>query len=59
MFASSATVGYGSRYFTWSRPAAAGDYTLRVSATDLAGNRSTSEGDLTILPRKSAAKRRR
>jgi hypothetical protein len=59
VFATSAQVGRGSHFFTWSRPAAAGDYTLRVTATDLAGNRSTSEGDLTVLPRTSAAKRRR
>jgi hypothetical protein len=50
VFATSATVGRGSRYYTWARPAAAGSYTLRVTATDLAGNRSSSEGALTVLP---------
>jgi hypothetical protein len=52
VFATSATVGYGTRSFRWSRPARAGDYTLRVSATDLAGNRGQAEGPLRILPRR-------
>jgi hypothetical protein len=40
VFATSAVVGRGTRTFTWSKPAAPGDYELRVVATDLAGNRS-------------------
>jgi D-glucuronyl C5-epimerase C-terminus len=52
VFGTSATVGYGTRSFRWSRPARAGNYTLRVTATDLAGNRSQAEGPLQILPRR-------
>jgi hypothetical protein len=53
VFATSAVVGYGTRGFRWARPAAAGDgYTLRVTATDLAGNRAQAEGPLQILPRR-------
>jgi hypothetical protein len=52
VFATSATVGRGTRSFTWSRPAAPGSYTLRVSATDLAGNGGEpSERALEIIPR--------
>jgi hypothetical protein len=52
VFATSATVGRGNRHFTWSRPSAPGSYTLRVSATDLAGNRAEpSERPLAIIPR--------
>ena len=49
VFATSATAGFGERFFTWSRPSAPGAYTLRLSATDLAGNRSSAEGPLRIL----------
>ena len=50
VFATSAVVGRGERFYTWSRPAAAGIYTLRVTATDLAGNRGTAaDGILRIL----------
>jgi hypothetical protein len=50
-FATSAVVGYGDRFFTWtSTPGKAGMYTLRVSATDLAGNRAPlAEGPLRVL----------
>jgi hypothetical protein len=52
VFATSATVGRGNRYYTWSRPSAPGSYTLRVSATDLAGNRAEpSERPLEIIRR--------
>lgn len=40
VFATSAVVGRGQRFFNWSRPAVPGVYDYRVSATDLAGNRS-------------------
>ena len=51
VFATSAVVGRGERFFAWSRPAAAGTYTLRVTPTDLAGNRGApAEGSLRILP---------
>jgi hypothetical protein len=58
VFATSAVVGHGQRFYTWSRPAAAGNYTLRVSATDLAGNRATpADAPLRILPpRKKTAR---
>jgi hypothetical protein len=57
MLATSATVGRGQRSFSWSRPAAPGVYRLRLSATDLAGNRATpATGTLRIL--KAKPKRR-
>jgi hypothetical protein len=51
IFSTSSTVGYGDRFFTWSRtPKKAGTYTLRISATDLAGNRAPlAEGPLRVL----------
>ena len=52
VFATSATVGYGTRSFRWSRPARPGSYTLRVTATDLAGNQAAAEGPLRILRRR-------
>ena len=50
-FATSAVTGFGDRSFTWSSPpVAAGSYTLRVSAVDLAGNRGqTTSGPLRVL----------
>jgi hypothetical protein len=56
VFATSALVGRGERrFYKWSRPARAGSYTLRIAATDLAGNKGTpAEGPLRILaPRKT------
>jgi hypothetical protein len=57
VFATSAVTGFGNRSFTWSKtPVKAGLYTLRVSATDLAGNRApVAEGPLRVL--KPARKR--
>ena len=54
VFATSAIVGRGNHFYTWSKPAGAGLYSLRVTATDLAGNRGTAaEGSLRVLaPRK-------
>jgi hypothetical protein len=51
VFTTSAVVGFGDRFFTWSKtPAKAGMYTFRVSATDLAGNRApVAEGPLRVL----------
>jgi hypothetical protein len=50
VFATSAVVGHGRRYFTWSSPSRAGRYTLRLSATDLAGNRADPvEAPLRVL----------
>src|SRR4051794_3152806 len=39
VFSTSAIVGRGAPFYNWSRPAGAGSYTLRIAATDLAGNR--------------------
>jgi hypothetical protein len=51
VFATSALVGRGDHFYNWSRPADAGSYTLRVTATDLAGNGGEpAEGPLRILP---------
>jgi hypothetical protein len=51
VFATSAIVGRGEHFYNWSRPTDAGTYSLRVSATDLAGNRGApTEGSLRILP---------
>jgi hypothetical protein len=57
VFSTSAVVGRGQRYFGWSTPAKPGLYRLRLSATDLAGNRAEpAEGSLRILkPRKKRA----
>jgi hypothetical protein len=50
VFATSAVVGRGTHFYTWSKPAAAGSYDLRVTATDLTGNKAEpSERPLTIL----------
>jgi hypothetical protein len=51
VFATCAIVGRGEHFYTWSRPASAGSYTLRIGPTDLAGNRGEpAEGPLRILP---------
>ncbi len=52
VYSTSATVGYGERSLSWARPGPRGDYTIRLAATDLAGNRSEAEGSLRILPRR-------
>ena len=50
VFETSAVVGRGNRFFAWSRPGRPGRYTLRVTATDLAGNAATpSERRLRIV----------
>ena len=50
VFATSAVVGRGTHFYTWAKPAGAGLYTLRISATDLAGNKGEpAEGSLRIL----------
>jgi hypothetical protein len=57
VFATSAIVGHGQHFYNWSRPAAAGTYTLRITATDLAGNRGdTAQGPLRILPPRKKTK---
>jgi Spy/CpxP family protein refolding chaperone len=53
----SAVVGRGQRYFTWSLPGKPGLYRVRLTATDLAGNRSVpATGSLRVM---KAKKRRR
>jgi hypothetical protein len=50
VLATSAVVGRGSHYFAWRSPAQPGTYTLRLTATDLAGNRAEPvEGPLKVL----------
>jgi hypothetical protein len=51
VFSTSAVVGRGDHFYNWSRPGQPGNYTLRITPTDLAGNRGTpAEGPLRILP---------
>jgi hypothetical protein len=47
--ASTGVVGRGTRSVGWSVPRSAGDYTLRVDATDLAGNPASAEGPVEVL----------
>jgi hypothetical protein len=57
VFATSAVVGRGNHFYNWSRPAAAGAYTLRVTPTDLAGNRgAAADGPLRVLPPRKTAR---
>ena len=50
---SAGTVGYGKRTVSWNVPRKAGIYTVRISATDLAGNRGSVTGTVEVLkPRK-------
>ena len=47
------TVGRGTRTIAWTPPRKAGIYTVRVDATDLAGNAGSAEGQVEVLkPRK-------
>ena len=51
VFATSALVGRGSHFYTWSKPANAATYTFRIAATDLAGNKgAAADGSLRVLP---------
>ena len=46
-------VGHGKRTVSWKVPRRAGIYTVRISATDLAGNRGDVTGQVEVLkPRK-------
>ena len=49
-----ARLGSGRRTLVWSRPRAAGEYTVMLRATDLAGNVGSARGELEVLkaPRK-------
>jgi hypothetical protein len=52
-------VGRGTRTVAWRVPRRAGEYTLRVDATDLAGNAASAEGPVEVLQpkrRRRAAK---
>ena len=46
---SAGTVGHGTRTVSWKVPRKPGIYTVRISATDLAGNRGGTEGQVTVL----------
>ena len=43
------TIGRGTRSVTWNVPRRAGDYLVRVDATDLAGNPASAEGPVEVL----------
>jgi hypothetical protein len=47
--ASVGVVGRGTRTVSWSVPRRAGAYTVRVDATDLAGNAATAEAPVEVL----------
>ena len=52
-------LGRGTRSIAWRVPRRAGDYTLRVDATDLAGNAASTDGPVEVLEpkrRRRAAK---
>ena len=52
-------VGRGTRSVAWRVPRRAGEYTVQVDATDLAGNAASTEGPVRVLEpkrRKRAAK---
>jgi hypothetical protein len=50
-------VGRGTRSIAWKVPRKAGDYTLRVDATDLAGNPAAAEAPLQVLEPKRRKRR--
>lgn len=53
VYSTSAVVGRGDHFYTWSRPTAPGNYQLTASATDLAGNRAEpATAALRILAKK-------
>ena len=53
VYSTSAVVGRGDHFYSWSRPAAPGSYQLTASATDLAGNRAqAATATLRILSKK-------
>jgi hypothetical protein len=43
------TVGRGTRTVAWRVPRRAGEYTVRIGATDLAGNSAADEGSVRVL----------
>src|SRR5215218_2666039 len=46
---SAGVVGRGTRSVAWKVPRRAGDYTVRIDATDLAGNAASVEGPVEVL----------
>jgi len=52
---SAGTVGFGTRTVAWDVPRKAGTYTVRISASDLAGNAASIEDTVEVLkPRKKS-----
>jgi hypothetical protein len=49
LLSSALTMAYGSRSFTWRVPRQAGLYDVRLTAVDLAGNTSVTEGQIEVL----------
>jgi hypothetical protein len=49
---SAGVVGRGKRTVSWTVPRRAGDYTVRISATDLAGNEASIEDTVQVLKAK-------
>jgi hypothetical protein len=52
-----ARLGSGRRALVWSRPRTAGEYTVMLRATDLAGNVGSARGELEVL--RAARKKKR
>ena len=48
LYLGTGTVGRGTRTVTWAVPRKAGEYMLRVDATDLAGNAASVEGPVEV-----------
>ena len=46
VFSRSEQLGYGTKSYSWS-PNRSGSYAVRISATDLAGNRGSTSGTIT------------
>ena len=42
-------VGHGTRTVAWKPPRRPGEYTLRIAATDLAGNAASVAGSVEVL----------
>lgn len=49
VFSTSASVGHGTRSYSWRAPRVPGAYTVRLSAVDLSGNRGSATGTLEVL----------
>jgi hypothetical protein len=53
---SAGVVGRGKRTVSWTVPRKAGDYTVRIAATDLAGNQASIEDTVEVLKPKRRGK---